>query len=76
MTSPWHWGILTVRDLKKLAATTEVISLAIRHQYVLGFASINTIADGKFHKIRVKVDPSPGEHFRISNRAGYLAPLP
>ena len=65
-----------VRDLKKLASTTQLISLEIRCEYVLGYAPSSRGSDGKFHKVRVKVDPRPGERFRISNRAGYIAPLP
>jgi Ca-activated chloride channel family protein len=63
-----------VQDLKKLASTTAIISLEIRYQYVLGYAPPNRTADGKFHKVNVKVDPLPGEHLRISNRAGYYSP--
>jgi Ca-activated chloride channel family protein len=65
----------SVLDLKKLASTTELISLAIRHEYVLGYVPSDRRYDGKFQKVRVKVEPSPGQHFRISNRAGYYAPI-
>jgi Ca-activated chloride channel family protein len=64
-----------VLDLKKLASTTDLISLAIRHEYVLGYAPSDRRYDGKLHKVTVKVEPSPGQHFKISNRAGYYDPI-
>jgi Ca-activated chloride channel family protein len=60
-----------IRNPKRLAPITELISLEIRHQYVLGYAPTNKNSDGKYHKVRVKIDASPGERFTISNRAGY-----
>ena len=42
---------------------------------VLGYAPKNNGADGKFHKVGVKVDAGSGERLRVSNRAGYLAPV-
>jgi len=65
-----------IRDPKKLAPITELISLEIRHQYVLGYAPAIKNSDGKYHKVRVKIDASPGERFTISNRAGYYSPIP
>lgn len=65
-----------VRDLKKLASSIGLISLEIRYQYVLGYYPPNREADGKFHKVRVKVDARPGERVKISNRAGYIVPAP
>jgi Ca-activated chloride channel family protein len=63
----------SVRDLKKLASTTELISLEIRHEYILGYAPSRRSYDGKFHKVRVKIEPLPGQHFKITNREGYYA---
>jgi hypothetical protein len=63
-----------VRDIKKLAQTTDLISLEIRHEYILGYASSNRLSDGKFHKVRSKVESLPGRRLKITNRAGYYAP--
>jgi len=57
------------------ASTTELIGMEIRHEYILGYVPSGRKSDGKFHKIRVKVEPPPGQHFQISNRAGYYAPI-
>ena len=63
-----------VRDLKKLPAVTELISLEIRNEYVLGFTPSSRLADGRFHQVRVHVD-SPDEHgLKISSRTGYRSP--
>jgi Ca-activated chloride channel family protein len=64
-----------VRDLKKLVSATELISLEIRYQYVLGYTPAHRKADGNFHNVRLKVDARPGERLRISNRAGYYSPI-
>ena len=63
-----------VRDLKKLAEATESINLEIRYQYILGYAPSVRRSDGKFHKVRVKVEPSPDRSLRVWYRAGYYAP--
>ncbi len=63
----------SVRDLKKVASTIELIGVEIRHEYVLGYVPSGRRSDGKFHKVRVKVDSSPGRAFRTSHRSGYYA---
>lgn len=66
----------SVRDPKKLALVSQLISLEIRHNYVLGFVPTSHRLDGKFHTVRVKVDSSSGQKLKTSNRAGYFAPIP
>jgi Ca-activated chloride channel homolog len=56
-----------------VASTIELISLEIRHEYVFGYVPSGNRSDGKFHKVRVKVEPSPGRAFKVSNPAGYYA---
>jgi Ca-activated chloride channel homolog len=63
-----------VRDLKKVPTVTELISLEIRHQYVLGYVPPNRTSDGKFRKVRVNVGIASGQALRISYRRGYHAP--
>lgn len=36
------------------------IALELRHQYSIGYYPTTDIRDGKWHKIKVKVDPPPG----------------
>lgn len=64
-----------VRDPNKLAATVDLISSEIRHEYVLGYVPSNRQADGKFRHVRVKVESSGTQKFEISYRPGYFAPI-
>jgi Ca-activated chloride channel family protein len=42
---------------------------------VIGFESTNTSKDGKFRKLRVKVNPPDGlGKFSVHSRDGYYAP--
>jgi VWFA-related protein len=40
--------------------------------YVLGFAPSDTVADGRFHSLKVKL--GPGKHYTLQARLGYTAP--
>jgi len=71
ISAPTGGRAFAVRDLKKLPAVTELISLEIRHEYVLGYVPPNRDSNGEFHKVRINVPM--GERLRISNRAGYYA---
>jgi VWFA-related protein len=73
ISAPTGGRAFAVRDLKKLPAVTELISLEIRHEYVLGYVPSNHASDGMFHKIRINVDTD--DRLRISNRAGYYSPV-
>ena len=51
------------------------IARELRNQYVLGFTPATTIADGKYHKVNLKLAPSNGETaLRTYYRQGYYAP--
>jgi Ca-activated chloride channel family protein len=50
------------------------ISLELKSQYVLGYIPANMTADGKWRKLRVKVNPPAGiSHVNVHTRAGYYA---
>jgi hypothetical protein len=57
--------------ISRLATITDLISLEIGHEYLLGYAPSNRLSDGKFHKVRVKAESLPGRRLKIANRAGY-----
>ena len=67
--------VFAVRDLKRLAATTQLISEEIRYEYVLGYAPSIHQNDGKTHHVKVSLNPSIGRKFKISHRSGYQAPV-
>ena len=58
-----------------LEDTCEKIALELKSQYVIGFESTNTSKDGRFRKLRVKVNPPAGmSKLSAHTRDGYYAP--
>jgi Ca-activated chloride channel family protein len=52
----------------------EKIALELRHQYSIGYRPANFTNDGKWHKIKVKVQPPRGlPRLSIRSREGYYA---
>ncbi|HEX8772427.1 MAG TPA: VWA domain-containing protein [Pyrinomonadaceae bacterium] len=52
----------------------EKIALELRHQYSIGYRPANFSNDGKWHKIKVKVQPPRGlPRLSIRSREGYYA---
>jgi Ca-activated chloride channel homolog len=50
------------------------IALELRNQYVLGYHSTNETKDGKWRKIRVKINPPKGlPNLSVHNKSGYYA---
>ena len=53
----------------------DLIHAELRNQYVLGYVPTNKIHDGKWRRIRVKLEPPPGLPRLIVNaKEGYYAP--
>jgi len=62
-------------SVSNLEETCEKIALELKSQYVIGFESTNTNKDGKFRKLRVKVNPPEGmSKLSVRARDGYYAP--
>src|SRR5215470_15652087 len=62
----------SIRDLED---TCEKIALELKSQYVLGYESTNTSKDGKYRKIRVRLNPPAGMgKMNVRAREGYYAP--
>ncbi|HEX8142911.1 MAG TPA: VWA domain-containing protein [Pyrinomonadaceae bacterium] len=52
----------------------EKIALELRHQYSIGYRPANFTNDGKWHKIKVKVQPPRGlPRLSVRSREGYYA---
>jgi VWFA-related protein len=66
------------RFISQFNGIFQDISLLLRNQYSLGYVSTNTKKDGKYHKIKVKVnadvdgDGKP-DKLKVRHREGYLA---
>jgi VWFA-related protein len=59
-----------------LPAAVERISTAIRHQYLLGYSSSNSINDGMYRKIQITLkQPADKPPLHASWRSGYYAPV-
>ena len=46
--------------MSDLPEAMETLSLEIRNEYVVGYFSNHTLNDGKYHKVRVEVQPPAG----------------
>jgi len=52
------------------------IAVELKNQYVLGFHSTNGAKDGKWRKLRVRVNPPKGiEHLNVRAKSGYYAAM-
>lgn len=64
-----------VQDQNELPAVAAKIGMALRNQYVLGYAPASGTKDGKYHRIQVKLAKGTGlSSLRASFRSGYYAP--
>jgi Ca-activated chloride channel family protein len=53
----------------------EHISTELRYQYVIGYQPSDPTLDGKWRKVKVKINPSPGlPQLTVHARTGYYAP--
>ena len=51
------------------------IALEVKNQYVIGYRSTNEMRDGKYRRIRVKVNPPKGmSDFVVRAKEGYYGP--
>lgn len=80
------WGMASISDStggrlyegppNTFADTAEKIATELRNQYVLGYRPTELARDGKFHKIRIKLQPPRGlPPLNVSaKKGGYYAP--
>jgi Ca-activated chloride channel homolog len=65
----------TVDNPNDLADIATKIGIELRNQYVLGYRPKNLVADGKWHRVRVKLVPPKGlPQLQVHAKAGYYAP--
>jgi VWFA-related protein len=63
------------QDLNELPDIAAKIGMALRNQYLLGYAPATAKKDGKYHRIRVTLtQPRSLPPLRASFRTGYFAP--
>jgi len=65
-----------VDNVDEMSDIAEKISMELRNQYVIGYRPMDLTRDGKWRKVKVKVDPPPGlPPLTVYARTGYYAPL-
>ena len=65
-----------VDDLSEMGDIAEKISTELRNQYVIGYTPKVLSRDGKWRKVKVKLNPPPGlPQLTVHARTGYYAPL-
>ncbi len=68
--------LFRVDDLDEMGDIAEKISTELRNQYVIGYRPKDLVRDGKWRKVKVKVNPPPGlPPLTVHARTGYYAPL-
>jgi len=67
--------LFSVENTNELPDIAEKISIELRNQYVLGYRPSNLIRDGRWRRIRVKLNPPKGlPPLQVYARTGYYAP--
>jgi Ca-activated chloride channel family protein len=67
--------LFSVEDANELPDIAEKISIELRNQYVLGYRPSNLVRDGRWRRIRVKLNPPRGlPPLQVYSRTGYYAP--
>ena len=65
-----------VDDIAEMGDIAEKISTELRNQYVIGYRPKNMSQDGKWRKLKVKLNPPSGlPPLTVHARTGYYAPL-
>jgi Ca-activated chloride channel family protein len=68
--------LFRVDDVSEMSDIAEKISTELRNQYVIGYAPKNMSRDGKWRKVKVKLNPPSGlPPLTVHARTGYYAPL-
>ena len=68
--------LFRVDDIDEMSDIAEKISTELRNQYVIGYRPQDLTRDGKWRKVKVKVNPPQGlPPLTIYARTGYYAPL-
>jgi len=63
----------SVYDLEDICTK---IAVELKNQYVIGYSSTNAAKDGKWRKLRLKINPPKGlPHLNVRSKSGYYAPL-
>jgi VWFA-related protein len=66
---------LPVENLNELPDVAQKIGMELRNQYVLGYSPTNTVKDGKYRRVQVKIKQIKSlPPLKVFYRLGYYAP--
>jgi Ca-activated chloride channel family protein len=75
ITDPTGGRTFQVNDISELSDTAVKIGVELRNQYVLGYRPINKARDGKWRKLKVKLNAPKGlPALNVHAKTGYYAP--
>jgi Ca-activated chloride channel family protein len=67
--------MFSVEDANELPDIMEKISVELRNQYVIGYKPSNLVRDGRWRRIRLRLNPPRGlPPLQVYARTGYYAP--
>jgi Ca-activated chloride channel family protein len=67
--------MFSVEDASELPDIAEKISIELRNEYVIGYKPSNLVRDGRWRRIKVKLDAPRGlPPLQVYARTGYYAP--
>ena len=65
----------TIDNLDDMSRVAEKIGMELRNQYVLGYRPSKPSRDGRWRKVRVKLNPPKGlPQLSVYAKTGYYAP--
>lgn len=77
LTDPTGGRMFPVNDVSEMADTAVKIGVELRNQYVLGFRPSNKQRDGRWRKLKVKLNAPKGlPLLKVNSKSGYYAPQP
>jgi Ca-activated chloride channel homolog len=67
--------MFAVKNVSELPDIATKISMELRNQYVLGYRPSQRAHDGKWRKVKVRLNPPKGmPPLTVSAKSGYFAP--
>jgi Ca-activated chloride channel homolog len=68
--------MVSVNDISRMSLIAAMISLELRNQYIVAYTPQDLRRDGKWRKVKVKLNPPQGlPPLTVHARTGYYAPL-
>ncbi len=66
--------LLIVEGEAQLSKAMASVNELIRNVYLLAYRPADSVRDGKWRRVRIRLEPKLAGHYRISAKGGYYAP--